>query len=588
MTPTCLADAEDIWCVDFEFCAPEGERPTPICLVAHELRQGRVLRLWEEELQRLRRPPYATGRRSLVVAYYASAELLCHLALAWPLPVYVLDLFAEFRVLTNGLPTPCGQSLLGALTYFGIDGFDAIEKEEMRQLALRGGPWTAAERRALLVYCESDVVALRKLLSVLAPHLDLPQALLRGRSMKAAAQMEWHGVPIDVEALGMLRTYWEDIQDQLIAHVDTAYGVFEGRTFKIHRWEQWLAARGIAWPRLPSGVLALDHDTFKAMARAYPEVNPLRELRASLSQMRLEQLTVGRDGRNRTLLSAFRAKTGRNQPSTTKFIFGPAVWLRYLIRPEPGYGVAYVDWSQQEFGIAAALSGDPVMLDAYRSGDPYLAFAKQTGVIPPDGTKTRYGAIREQYKACALAVQYGMGDVNLAVRLGQSPAVARALLQSHRHTYPKFWHWSDSVVDYAMLHSRLHTVFGWTVHLGPPSDPQHLAVNPRALRNFPMQANGAEMLRLACCLATERGIHVCAPIHDALLIEAPLDDLDHVIAETQRAMADASAAVLSGFALRSEAKVFRYPERYQDERGTHMWSLVWELLREHVPEAIRA
>ena len=139
-----------------------------------------------------------------------------------------------------------------------------------------------------------------------------------------------------------------------------------------------------------------------------------------------------------------------------------------------------------------------------------------------------------------------------------------------------------------MLHSRLHTVFGWTVHLGPPIDPQHLAVNPRALRNFPMQANGAEMLRLACCLATERGIHVCAPIHDALLIEALLDDLDHVIAETQRAMADASAAVLSGFALRSEAKVFRYPGRYQDERGTHMWSLVWELLREHVPEAIRA
>jgi hypothetical protein len=34
------------------------------------------------------------------------------------------------------------------------------------------------------------------------------------------------------------------------------------------------------------------------------------------------------------------------------------------------------------------------------------------------------------------------------------------------------------------------------------------------------------MLRLACCLATERGVRVAAPIHDALLVEAPIEDLD--------------------------------------------------------------
>jgi len=61
---------------------------------------------------------------------------------------------------------------------------------------------------------------------------------------------------------------------------------------------------------------------------------------------------------------------------------------------------------------------------------------------------------------------------------------------------------------------QLWTVFGWTIHTGAK-------VNPRSLRNFPMQGNGAEMLRLACCFATEQGIRVCAPVHDALLIEAP-------------------------------------------------------------------
>ena len=93
-----------------------------------------------------------------------------------------------------------------------------------------------------------------------------------------------------------------------------------------------------------------------------------------------------------------------------------------------------------------------------------------------------------------------------------------------------------------------------------------------------MQANGAEMLRLATCLATERGIRVCAPVHDALLVEAPLDQLDAVVAETQSVMADASRVVLDGFQLATDAEVVRYPDRYMDERGDVMWNTVMDLL----------
>jgi DNA polymerase I len=89
------------------------------------------------------------------------------------------------------------------------------------------------------------------------------------------------------------------------------------------------------------------------MARAYPIISPLRELRHALSDLRLNDLSVGDDGRNRTPLWAFGSKTGRNQPSNSKYIFGPSVWLRGLIKPPPGYAVAYIDWSSQEVGIAA-------------------------------------------------------------------------------------------------------------------------------------------------------------------------------------------------------------------------------------------
>src|SRR5262245_46541903 len=497
----------EVWLADFEFSAPPGERPTPVCLVAREFRSGRTLRLWQDDLRGRRVPPYPTGPDALFVAYFASAEFGSHLALGSPLPARVLVPFAEFRNLANGLSPPNGFGLLGALTWHGLDAMDGAEKDSMRELAIRGGPFTAEEREALLAYCETDVLALDKLLQAMLPELDLPRAVAcRGRYMSAVARMESAGIPIDTDTLSRLRDGWESVQDRLIRSVDSRFGVFDGRTFKAERWAGWLARSGVPWPRLESGELALDDDTFREMARSYSDVALMRELRVSLSQLRLRELAVGSDSRNRALLSPFRAKTGRNAPSNSRFIFGPSTWLRGLIKPEPGMAVAYVDWSQQEFGIAASLSGDEAMMDAYRSGDPYLAFGKQAGRIPPDGTKQTHGPERDLFKACVLGVQYGMGPEALARRIGKPTAYGRELLRIHREIYLKFWRWSDGAESFAMLHGRLFTVFGWNLQIGADA-------NPRSLRNFPCQANGAEMLRLACCLALERGVSVPAPIH---------------------------------------------------------------------------
>lgn len=563
----------EIWLVDFEFDAPPGEHPTPVCLVAKELKSRRTLRLWQDEIGRLKLPPYPTDSYSLFVAYYASAEFGCHLSLNWPLPENVLDLFTEFRFLTNGKPTPSGRGLLGALAYYGLPCMDVVEKNTMRDLVLRGGPWSVQERLDIFDYCESDVISLEKLLPKMSPHLDIPHALLRGRYMKAVAHIEFNGIPIDVERLNLLRDHWGEIQNLLIKEIDSDYGVFEDRTFKRAKFTEYLIKHGIPWPRHDSGNLDLSDDTFKEMARSYPAIAPLRELRTSLSKMRLNELTVGSDERNRCLLSPFAATTSRNQPSNSKFIFGPSTWFRGLMRPKPGFGLAYIDWSQQEFGIAAALSDDPLMKSAYDSGDPYLAFAKQAGTAPENATKQSHSSLRGLFKACVLAVQYGMGEESLAIRIQKSPAEARELLHLHRETYKVFWKWSDAVLDFAMLTSELYTTFGWTIHVGAKS-------NPRSLRNFPMQANGAEMLRLACIIATEKGIKVCAPVHDALLIEAPLQDLDLAISETKAAMAKASSIVLGGFELKTDTEIVKYPQRYMDERGVVMWNTVGRVLAE--------
>lgn len=148
---------------------------------------------------------------------------------------------------------------------------------------------------------------------------------------------------------------------------------------------------------------------------------------------------------------------------------------------------------------------------------------------------------------------------------------AKELLRLHKQTYKKFWSWSDRVVNHADLHRKLWTVFGWEI------DYPH-AINPRSARNFPMQGNGSEMLRLACCLATERGVQVCAPIHDAILIEFDLNEEEENVATAEEAMKDASSLVLDGFQLKTDVKIVRYPDRYMDERGQQMWETVWEIV----------
>ena len=566
-----LDNFREVVVADFEFTAITGERPIPVCLVAHELCSGRRFRIFQGQFGSA--PPYATGSNVLFIAFYSSGDLGCYRALGWPMPERILDPFIEFRNRTNGLPTPAGSGLLGALVYFGLDAMGATEKKEMQD-AIGKGTWPEHfTPEEILDYCEGDVDALARLLPVMLPRIDLPRALLRGRYMAAAAAMEWNGTPTDTEMLKSFRLGWTSIQDDLIGVIDT-YSIYDGRSFKLDRWAKLMASLGIPWPILESGQLDLSDDTFRQMAKSYPVVSPYRELRSSLSDLRLNDLSVGRDGRNRTILSVFRSRTGRNQPSNTKFIFGPSVWLRGLIKPPPGHGIAYIDWVQQEVGVAAVLSGDPLLLEAYLSGDVYLAFAKQAGLVPPDAKKDTYRAQRELCKQCILGIQYGMGEISLALRIGQPVIVARDLLRAHRETYRVFWRWSEAALDTAMLTNSLHTVFGWRVHIGEKA-------NPRSLRNFPMQANGAEMMRLAACLATERGIEVCAPVHYAFLICAPLDRLDADIAALRAAMAEASRIVLGGFELATDCKdnaIVRYPHRYMDDRGRVMWQRVVELL----------
>jgi len=559
-----------IWVVDFEFMATPGNRPIPVCVVAKEMHTGETKKIWLFD-NPLTTPPFNIGMQSLYLAYFNTAEFSCHLALGWELPQNTIDLFVEYRVKTNGRPG-ISNGLLGACSYFGIKTSSDVYKDSMRERILQGPPYTLEEQQQILDYCEEDVIATAKLYEMMQPGIDHPRALYRGQYMCSVAKMEHNGIPIDPTTLDRLRENWEGIKGQLIKEVDSDFNVYEDTTFKTARFEAYLNNQEIPWPRTETGRPKLDEETFKNMAATYPQLQPLKDLRYILGKMRLAELAVGSDSRNRCLLSPFRTKTGRNAPSNSKFIFGPAVWLRGLIKPEPGKVLAYIDYSQQEFYIAARLSNDKTMQQAYESGDPYLTFAKQAGAVPDDATKETHKKERDQFKICALAVQYGMKNHSLALQLGKTPAHASELIHHHKKVYKKYWEWSESVFNSTLIGQRITTLYGWQYQILGKERKEE-----RTIKNFPVQATGAEILRVASILLSEAGIKICAPVHDALLIECEEIEAEETI-KTAQTLMERAATIVLGKPIRTDADIIKYPDRYTDPRGVDTWNKILRIL----------
>ena len=565
-----------LWALDTEFCSQPGELPVPVCLVALEIRTGVVRRYWVDELNKMERAPFPTGRDSLIVSYGASAEMTIFKVLGWPYPEHILDLHFEFSLLTNGLPMPKKRGLIVALCHYGEKAMTVDEKETNRELVLKGGPWTTEERQQILDYCQQDVEATARLFHRMISQIEIGQAIVfRGQYSVALAEMHWHGVPVDLETYELIKACWGQIQDRLICDVNQVIPVFTNREFKLKLFADWVMQRIPDWPRTQTGRLELAEKTMSHMAKRYPEIALLAELRKSLACLRANTLQLGRDGRNRVFLNAFGSVTGRNQPSSTKFVFCGSKWLRSLIRPEPDQFLAYIDWSSQEIGIAASLSGDQNLAMAYQ-GDPYLHFARIAGAVPENATRASHGAEREIFKATQLGVGYGMTEYSLAGRIGKQMTQARHLIEQHHEAFPTYWRWVESVINYGLLRGSIHTSTGWQRKIIMPA-------NLRSLQNWPVQSNGSDIMRLAACMLVKSGIQVCTTVHDAFLIQGPVSQATEIVSSAQSIMAEASRIILNGFELRSDAKIIMPGERLHDPVGSLFFDRIMNLVREINP-----
>jgi hypothetical protein len=572
--------------VDSEFDAKkgQGEPPgVPVCLCAIEVNgDGR------ETEHRLAapypvRPPWERDDPFLTVGFALSAEAGSFLHLNWPFPMPAIDLYAEFMVLHNSEMSrgedgkKPGPTLIQACRRFGVAGMDKAFKEDMRALAYTKINHTPQEITLLQDYCIEDNRMVMRLFGAMRRHIDLLRAPLRGAFMMEIERMRWAGIPIDMPRYRLAERRASAVVPEMREELNRKLGaeLYFQNVFKQKTMFRVMRRNGIPIPIDPkTGKQSCATKPIKNMIETYPILKVFYEDKRMIDALKNLRLEIGSDGRNRCWLNPFGRKTGRNNPSTNRALFGLPHTMRSFMKPGPGMALAQIDYGAQEIGIAAALSRDPVLMADYLSGDPYRKFAaEELGVLNPTEQQ------RQLYKGIVLGRIYGMGAASLARNLGISKAEAERIMHQMRMRYPVLNAWLDRVVTKAAHLVPIICTLGWSLTAaGRPGE-------ERTFLNFPMQANGSELMRLVIIRASRLRLIGCA--HDSFLIEDTVDRIEQSIAEMQEIMRRSSRDLLGGFELRADCKpndIVRYPDRFVDKReresGMRHWNRLMTLIEE--------
>jgi len=578
---------------DFEYEIADGDLPDVLCMVVYvldeNLRHVQTIRQWRGEFGAT--PPFDVGPDTLFVAYSAWAEMTCFQVLGWQFPEHIFDQHTAYLATSNILlpynPDETRKKgykgLKDACRAYDIEGWENIDKKDIAE-AIGTGTWR--ERYSpedVFNYCEEDVRNSTKL---------LPRQL-RGHGSFAPANVNkiahWSNYSAKcigpIQARGMLiDPLWWVVQEnkkaviaELVRKLDISqtsncpvYTPEGERTYE--RFERWLVNTGVsAWPRLESGRLDMDSDAFKIMYHV-PGVEELHALSDSLRVIQNAKLPIGRDGRNRPSLFPFGTATGRNAHS--KSLYNAHAGMRSFMVAPDGKILVYLDWRTQEVAVAAALSGDQNLIDAYLGGDIYHALGLDSG-LTCDRDAKRWArenkAQRQRMKGLQLGINYGMGVPSLARGLNQHPLIASNLIDMHKRKYRPYWRWREDQVWKAMLDRQIESIFGWPMRITT-------SPNKRTLYNFPMQSGGAEMLRLATMRLCDAGLVPSMLVHDGILIEVDNED---DIAKTIKIMRSAGRDVCGGMDVGVDVdQKLASGERYKDKRpvAVKMWRTVEDTL----------
>lgn len=446
---------------------------------------------------------------------------------------------------------------------------DTKEKDQVRDLILSDPEkFRAEEKSRILSYGEEDVKCLPDIYKIIKDNfLSLDQSTNedilfqemcnRGRYACHTAWMENHGYPIDVEkARNFSRNVpmiLHEIQKDINSQFPGKYFFKWNKLTNKYSWDQkktkeWIEEnfKDKNWEKTDTGQYSLSLDAFTeffSYTHDYPRGNfgaqivRYLKLKQSLNGFMPPKKggknfwsSVGPDGRVRAYLNPFGAQSSRTQPSATSFLFLKAAWMRALCVPAKGKFMAGIDYGSQEFLIQALESGDRNMIEAYKSGDPYLYFGKSAGIIPPEGTKETHKFLRDCCKSSVLGMGYLMTKYGLAIKLTADTGKlwtedeAQKQIDDFYRVFSDLKEYQNKIIyDYSdpSLPGFIKLYDGWYAWGDNP--------NPRSIANLPVQGAGSCIMRLAVDIAVSKGVKVIKTLHDAIYMEGDVGNEKQIL-----------------------------------------------------------
>jgi DNA polymerase I-like protein with 3'-5' exonuclease and polymerase domains len=444
------------------------------------------------------------------------------------------------------------------------------EKKELQQMILHLN-FTDADRQEIIAYCFSDCDGAAALYQERQDKVPPKLMAHWTEFLLAIAAMERRGIPFDLRTWERVMAVRRDLIRVQADKVNRTWPVYEGTVFKKGKFLEWTNRAGIEWPtkRSPTTkkvIPDMEDDAFKIMEERHPFLKELRQAKKTILALGERSMILdGITGRHYHSNMPFAAVTGRSQPKA--FVYGGPKWLRWLITPEsPDHVLVVLDYSGQEFGISAALSGDKVMQEVYLSGDAHMAFAIRSGAAPAGSTKDtnkEIGAIRKAYKTVNLGVLYGQTEYGISLRLGCPRRKAAQMIADHQNLFKVFWSWRERVVDTAFANGRIVTRCGWPALVGEKT-------NERTWMNFEAQSTGSDIMRATVVYLARQNVKLLATMHDGFLISCRRDQLDNLQEAADYACTRAVRHSLGDFPLAVDFTV--YEDRLRDEDGTEKWN----------------
>jgi len=208
--------------------------------------------------------------------------------------------------------------------------------------------------------------------------------------------------------------------------------------------------------------------------------------------------------------------------------------IRGAFIPSDGNMLVSADYSQIELRLMAHYSEDEGLIEAFKSGvDIHASTAAKVFGVAENAVTSK---MRRDAKAVNFGIIYGISDFGLSKNIGCSVKEAHEFIAKYLDTYPKIRDFMKKSVEYAREHGFVVTEMG-RIRALPEISSSNYAVRSfgeRAALNMPLQGTAADIIKLAMIRVFDRlkaenlRSKIILQVHDELILDVPMDELDRV------------------------------------------------------------